>query len=509
MALLSNRLTHAVLAFVAATLASPIVLAQPRVPDYGAVEGGPSVLLSGASGDNPYNGVVRYQGRASCTGVFIATARSDDEGARAPAYVISNGHCADFPGSNQVILDRPVTNHRVVFDYFADTTGRQHVVPVRRVLFATMKAIDIAILELDARFGDLIAAGFRPWRLSRPRIAAREPVVVVGAPFVAAVGNSYLRLAACRVEGVAPVVLEFIWHWFGAERNGCADVLPGSSGSPVIARGTGRVVGIVNTATTGAQPYTDCYLDHPCEAADGTTASRVATNYASPVTDIVGCFDTDGVFDMARSDCGLDPGVQLTLQPANIGAVNPDLTSVPFGQPRPRWDVALSGTLPYYRYKVVAASDGDCRSPFGYGSPVRVIDRPVIADPLPKTDGAYLLCVIAGDDPRDQRWQRAAHATVVVAVVDHVGPRIPAPISIEGDSGRGHRVTFNATPYQVSSYFYKFGRPSDIHCSDAAGYRPNLIPFIFIATDQGPQLFCAIPFDAAGNPAPVIERLLP
>ena len=507
---MNNRMRRCAFAtLAAATVAATSAPAQLRVPDYGAVDGGPSVLLSNGDGDNAYNGVVRYQGRATCTGVFIATARSDDEGARAPAYVVSNGHCADFPGSNQVIIDAAVSNHRVVFDYFADTIGRQRVVPVRRVLFATMKAIDIAVLELDARFGDLVAEGFQPWRLSRPRIAARDPVVVVGAPQMSSPNSSYLRLAACRVEGVAAVVLEFSWHWFDAERNACTDVLPGSSGSPVIAKGTGRVVGIVNTTTAYAPPYSDCFLDDPCEAAGGKTASRTDTNYASPVTALVGCFDTDGVFDMSRPDCGLDPGVQLTLRPSNIGAVNPDLTSVPFGQPRPRWDVALSGALPYYRYKVVAASVGDCRNPFGYGAPVRVIDRPLIDDPLPKSDGAYLLCVIAGDDPREERWQRAAHATVVVAVVDHVAPRIPAPISIEGDPGRGHRVSFNSIPYEVSLYLFKFGRPADTHCSDGDGYRLNLIPFIFIATDQGPQLFCAIPFDAAGNPAPVIERLLP
>jgi hypothetical protein len=58
---------------------------------------------------------------------------------------VTNGHCADFPGSNQVIVDRAVVNHRVIFNYFADTVTAQRPVTVRRMAYATMKGLDIAI----------------------------------------------------------------------------------------------------------------------------------------------------------------------------------------------------------------------------------------------------------------------------------------------------------------------------------------------------------------------------
>ncbi len=479
------------------------------MPVYGAVDGGASVILSNADGRNVYSGVVRYQGRATCTGVFIWTARSEDEGDAAPAYVLTNGHCADFPGSNQVLVDRPAGNHRVIFNYFADTTAAQRTVGVRRLSYATMKGLDIAVLELDRRFGDLVREGYTPWRLAPFGGIAREPVVVVGAPQIGGASGSYLRLAACRGEGVAPVLLEFIWHWFDGQRNACADVRPGSSGSPVLSRVTGRVVAIVNTTTAGAVPFTDCFLNHPCEAGGRTVASRPETNYASPVSSLVECFDSDGLFVLARPGCELDPGVQLTVQPQIIGAVNPDLTRVPIGQPQSRWNVTLTGSLPYYRYKIVAAGAGDCRNPFGYGEIRRVLDRPVIDESLPRADGPYMLCVIAGSDSRGAQWQRARHATVVAAVVDHVPPRIPAPLTIEGEAAGLYRVVFATVPYEISGYLYKFGRPADTRCSDGEGYRPNLIPFISISTAQGPQVFCAIAFDAAGNQAPPFERLLP
>jgi hypothetical protein len=499
---------HAAAVVLAAFAPLAPASAQGTIPVYGAVEGGASIVLSNTDGRNVYSGVVRYQGRATCTGVFVRTARSDSEGERMPAYVLTNGHCADFPGSNQVLVDRPAGNHRVIFNYFADTIAAQRTVAVRRIAYATMKGLDIAVLELDGTFGDLIGEGFVPWRLAAWPGLAREPVVVVGAPQIGGAAGSFLRLAACRGEGAVPVLLEFVWHWFDGERNACADVRPGSSGSPVISRITGRVVAIVNTTTAGAAPYTDCYLDHPCEAGGGTVGSRPATNYASPVSSLVECFDTDGLFVLERPGCGLDPGVQLAVNPANIGGVNPDLTEVPIGQPRSRWNVAVTGSLPYYRHKVVAAGEGDCGRPIAYGEIRRVLDQPVIDDPLPRRDGPYLLCVIAGADSRGIDWQRARHATVVAAVVDHVPPRIAAPLTIEQQSGTSYRVVFNAVPYEISGYLYKFGRPADTRCSDEQGYQLVLIPFISISVAQGPQAFCAIPYDAAGNRAPPIERLL-
>jgi hypothetical protein len=69
-----------------------------------------------------------------------ALRRRGNRGREAPAYVLTNGHCPEFPGANDVFVDRPApSNHRVIFNYFADTPGRQLSVPVSRIAYATMK----------------------------------------------------------------------------------------------------------------------------------------------------------------------------------------------------------------------------------------------------------------------------------------------------------------------------------------------------------------------------------
>jgi hypothetical protein len=229
-----------------------------------------------------------------------------------------------------------------------------------------------------------------------------EPVVVVGAPLQRDPATAFLRLAACRLEGRAPLVAEYVWHWYGFDRNGCTGIAPGSSGSSVISQLTGRVLGLVNTSTTGGRPpYTECTIAHPCEPKGSAAEGREETTYATPLVGIAHCFDSSGRFDVRTPGCPLDPGDQLRATPTFLGAANPLLTTMPIGGPRRQWNISLSGAFEYYRYKVVAAAAEDCRDLRGCGDARRVADRPVIDDPLPTTDGRRHLCILAG---RQSRW---------------------------------------------------------------------------------------------------------
>lgn len=482
---------------------------QPvTLPADGAEMNGPSVLLRNADGASPYASVVRYSGRAQCSGVFVETMAAGQDPGRAPAYVLTNGHCSDFPGANEVLLDRPAPpTHRVVFNYFADTHGQQTTVAVSRIVYATMKGRDLAILELAASYEEMVRRGFRPWRAAAAPPGPEEPVVIVGAPLMNDPNASLLRLAACGHESRAPVVLEFIWHWFDAGRNRCTDIRPGSSGSPVLSRISGRLLGLVNTTTIGAVPYSECFLDHPCEPSPAGIVARPNTSYMTPADRLDRCFDGGGRFDVGLPGCPLDRGVQVALSPSTLGAQNPRLDTTPFGPPRTRWNVTVSGPFEVYRYNIVRAAAGDCRDPREYGPPRRVRERPLIDDTLPRDDGDYFLCVIGGSED-GRRWQSVDHPTIAAVRIDAVPPRIPARIRIE-ESETSWNVTLGNIDPEISSYSIKFGRPGETRCADPAGYRNALVPFVFLSKANRPYLFCAIPYDSAGNPGEVYEVILP
>jgi hypothetical protein len=498
-------LVSALLAGRAVTLEAAV-----DVPVYGAAEGGSSVLLSHADGRSPYRSIVRYVGRAQCTGVFVATVPEGNDPRDAPAYVLTNGHCPEFPGANDVILDRPApSTHRVVFNYFADAVDRQVTVPVARIAYATMKGRDVAVLELAARYDEIVRWGFDPWTLAQASPPGHEPVVVVGAPLTRESATSFLRLAACRLESRAAVVLEYVWHWFDADRNRCSDISGGSSGSPVISQRTGRVLGLLNTTTAGAVPYTECFLNHPCEPVRGDVVGEANTSYTTPTIGLERCFDDGGRFDVRRQGCPLDPDQQVRVQPGFIGAENPRRPPTLLGPPRRNWDVRVSGPFDHYRYKVVSAAEGNCRDLQGYGAPRRVRDHQVVDDPLPQAEGYQFLCLVGGTGTRwGWSWQSIDHPTIVAIRIDTVPPRIPAPITItEGELSWS--VSFGTLVPEISSYAFKFGAPGETRCDDPANYRLALIPFIALPKANRPYVFCAVPYDSAMNAGELFERLLP
>jgi hypothetical protein len=87
-----------------------------------------------------------------------------------------------------------------------------------------------------------------------------------------------------------------------------------ASGSPVF-DATEAIAGVIGTTTllslNGGPDY-DCFPNRPCTVTrEGTIVER-HTSYASPVYGLASCFK-DGRFDLSLSACGLDRGVQLTL----------------------------------------------------------------------------------------------------------------------------------------------------------------------------------------------------
>jgi hypothetical protein len=233
---------------------------------------GPSVVLSDESGASPYSGVGRYEGRRTCTAFFLDTGPIPDDVADAPAYAVTSGHCA---GAGYVI-----------FNFFETSTERQLRVAVARSVYSTMTGRDIAVLELAAHFAELSNRMIRPLRVPFfAHATARDPILVVGAPEWPDRPRSFLRVSSCRIEGVAPTVVERGWTWVDTPFTRCRDLLPGSAGSPVFSV-TDRVVVAVIGRNSSETPE---------------------VTYASPVTGLTMCFDAGRRFDVNMPDCPLEP----------------------------------------------------------------------------------------------------------------------------------------------------------------------------------------------------------
>jgi hypothetical protein len=263
-------------------------------------------MLSTAAGRR-YNGVglleVNY---GMCTGFLFSTGVHPN----APAYVLTNGHCQGtahkLPNNREIMVDRP-TKTQFTVNYFHDFKADRLTIPVKRLVYGTMKNTDIAILELTKTQRELIAAGIVPLQIATTPPASGAPAIVVGIPSEGVKDElNFLHAVTCRTGELANVK-EDVYNWQKSLRHRCS-IVGGMSGSPMISLKTDRVVGIINTGVNdNATKQPQCSLNRPCEVAqNGLVQTFPQENYAQLVDRIPTCFNPQGIFDLTQSTCQLE-----------------------------------------------------------------------------------------------------------------------------------------------------------------------------------------------------------
>jgi hypothetical protein len=211
-----------------------------------------------------------------------------------------------LPGATEIIIDR-TTDSRFVVNYFQDFKQARWSIPIKRIVYATMKNNDIALVELATNIGSMRKAGIQTLKLSPTLPQSGEPMKVVGIPGEGVAPKStYLHKATCQI-GDMVVVKEDVYTWQKSIRHRCS-IVGGMSGSPMISLKTNRVVGIVNTGVNdSSNGQAQCSLNRPCEIQpDGSTKIQPTENYGQPVDRLAGCFNREQIFDLYQSSCKLE-----------------------------------------------------------------------------------------------------------------------------------------------------------------------------------------------------------
>ena len=320
----------------------------------------------------------RFKSSIPCTGFLIATA-PPDQAETAPAYFVTSGRCAEAWLPNDVILNRPNGDLTVVFDNFHDAPSGGESFVSKRTAFASSTGWDIAIVELEATYGDLLDWGYIPLELAHSDPQIGETILIAGAPSPRqeAPEVAFIRTSTCQL-GPQVDLVESNWHFYGSYRTECRDIGRGSSGSPVISLASGEVIGVINTSTAGS-PDENCRINRPCEVGDPGTKVYENASYAVPVFGIGGCFDGQGIFDINLPACPLENGKQTNL--SRYDKRVPDFFSEHLVEKSDKlvWTGLLAGNgYRYYRYKIDLEAKTDCRDQSGYSAPIDLHDSPVI-----------------------------------------------------------------------------------------------------------------------------------
>jgi hypothetical protein len=439
----------------------------------------PSVLLKNAHGaSQAVAGVGRFQGEMTCTAFLW---KPDGALPESKAWALTNGHCA-MPYSARssgydVWVNRPASaGWNIKFHYFVDTPAAQKSIAVASIIYSSMKALDLAVLELNASWSELEREGLLPLPQASKAADPGRVIRTVGIPQGSIPADEqYLREARCIEEKTVSVV-EWYWTWFDAHRNSCADIREGSSGSPVL-NAEGEVYAVVNT--TSATGISDsCYLGNPCELERHGAVMVANKNYASAIVSLQQCFSNQTL--SFGSDCPLPSPATIAYRDA---PVIPTLPVDRQGQPL-LWKVKAEGAL----WKVGPVGEVDCRDDDGYR------DEALPTGELPKDNGLYLLCL------QKKAWDER-FPTVVVLSVDTRAPTLKPELSLRSwGEGLSFEPIFQVP--ELSLYQVGFGPRDTTDCEKLKLTPYRRIP-ISIGKQDLPARICVQGADHAGNPGPI------
>jgi hypothetical protein len=461
---------------------------------------GPSLLLENLSAQyDHWQGIGRLEslGNRHCTAVLVDT-RSVDAPADAPAYVLTSGHCA-YPHKQSDLSAAPLPMRgHIEFNFFRDTAAQRKVHQLKRLHWSSQRGRDLAIIELQTPLQQLIDEGVTPLALAAVTPPQGVELLSVSAPLTSS--GYTLRVSSCPMEGLRDVV-EHPYVWRNNLRTACTDVLPGSSGSPLIEAERGTIVGIMGTTTRGAVAQTRCATDSPCEVENGAITWHPEKNYATRVDGLGACFAA-GVLDTGLEQCDLQDAFTVIHRNPYYQARMTDIDTQ-----SATWQLPL--TLSSSHYAIKATTDAmACEDPSGYSDAYPSDAQSLIDPPLDTAAGMQLLCVLGMNELADEVSPAALKNVYIAAreVTEQPVGATSTPIVTRLETGRYNVQMAPQEPHQVR-YEFKFGAPDTTDCNDRSGYKHHSYNFN-ISPRLLPVTLCTQAFDAADRASPARADLL-
>jgi V8-like Glu-specific endopeptidase len=273
------------------SLFSSVVWSIPVAP-FDALD--PAVLkstINKAAAAYDFEGIVKL---SNCSGALVIFHGMPFS---AKAVVMTNGHCIQKPGGylnpGEVWTNKPISRAMKLYD----KQMKLHPIQATKILYATMTNTDLAFYELDKSYLQITKETFvRPLILDSLRPSLGQPIEIIS--------GYWDRGYSCAIDDFIFQVKEGEWIWTDSIRYtaGC-DTIGGTSGSPLIAKGEKRVVGINNTSNEAGGR---CTLNNPCEVnANGEIHHQKGMRYGQQTYNVYSCLTPDFQINLSIPYCDL------------------------------------------------------------------------------------------------------------------------------------------------------------------------------------------------------------
>jgi len=236
----------------------------------------------------------------NCSGSFVKFRNTSED---AKGMILTNGHClgnsfgGGFPKPGEAIVNKPKKLNVRLLKSDMSTLGNLRV---EKIIYGTMTVTDAALLGVSQTYREIERSfGVRPLVISENR-PQRDTEIEVPSGY-------WRRIYLCRIEAFVPTLREAGWTFKDSIRYsspGC-EVVGGTSGSPIVSRQTGEVIGVNNT---GNESGKRCTMNNPCEVDENGQVSVIkGRGYGQQTYILAACVGANGVFDLTQKSCTL-PG---------------------------------------------------------------------------------------------------------------------------------------------------------------------------------------------------------
>lgn len=265
--------------------------AMPRAP-FDALKVSNEIDLSLAT-NYDFEGIVKL---SNCSGSLI---RLSGQPTTAKALVLTNGHCyssGPFSGMlkpGEIISNKASSRTMKIYN----KNMKLYPIAASKVVFAAMTDTDMAIYELTQTFDEIQ----KKFNISPFDLDTIRPMVGTNIDIVSGYWD---RGYTCAIDSFIYQLKEGEWLMKDSIRytDGC-NTIGGTSGSPIIAKGTRTVIAVNNTANEDGKR---CAVNNPCEVSeDGKITSIKNKKYGQQTFNLYSCLRPDFTIDLTVQGCTL------------------------------------------------------------------------------------------------------------------------------------------------------------------------------------------------------------
>ncbi len=263
--------------------------AIPKAP-FDALKVKREINLDAVSGYD-FEGIVKL---SNCSGSLI---RLSGQPMTAKALVLTNGHCyssGPFGGMlkpGEVISNKASGRTMKIYD----KNMKLFPITATRILFAAMTDTDVTLYELTQSFEEIQ----KRYKISPFDLDTVRPMVGTNIDIVSGYWD---RGYTCAIDSFVFQLKEGDWLMKDSIRytDGC-NTIGGTSGSPIIAKGTRTVIAVNNTANEDGQR---CTVNNPCEVSeDGSITVLKNKKYGQQTFNVYSCLTPDFQVDLNTPGC--------------------------------------------------------------------------------------------------------------------------------------------------------------------------------------------------------------